>query len=167
MRQRGAVAALLVLAACDSGSPAAPAPLPTAGAGATLERAAIAAGVVRDPATLDPAGAYGSDTDRLCVVADGERYRVGASVDYGEGQACLARGEGRGRERLRIDFGAGCTLEAMVDGERIAFPAAVPAACAQRCSGRATLSALSADRLSGSATEARSMRASDGRPLCG
>ena len=165
--RRAALAAALLLAACDR-EPAAPAPAATTEApGAALERAAIAAGAIVDPGALDPAGAYASDTDRICVVAQGGSYRVGASIDYGEGQRCLARGEGRARkQQLRIDFGAGCTLEARFDGERIVFPAVVSGACERHCIGRASLSALSAERLSAAASEARAMRAPDGRPLC-
>ena len=164
--RHAAITALLCLAGCDQTATQAPSPHVTGSAGAALERAAIAAGVVADPARIDPVGAYASNNDRLCVVADGGRYHVGASVDYGEGQTCLARGEARGGEHLSMNFGDGCTVDATVDGERIVFPATVPAACEQLCSGRATLGALSADRLSGSATEARSMRAADGGPLC-
>ncbi len=165
--RRAALASALLLAGCDRG-PAAPAPTASSeAAGAALERAAIAAGVVADPVELDPAGAYASATDRVCVVAEGRTYRVGASIDYGEGQSCLARGEASARkQQLRIDFGDDCTLDARFDGERIVFPAVVPGACERRCTGRASLSALSAERLSPAASEARAMRAPDGRALC-
>lgn len=161
---RLAASLLLVLAACDS-TPT-PAPVATS-AGASLERAAVEAGIVADPKAIDPVGAYASDTDRLCLTANGDAYRIGASIDYGEGQGCLARGTAKGRETLRIDFGADCRFDASFEGERITFPAIVPTACERRCTGRASFSALTAQRLSGAAAEARAMRGPDGQPLCG
>jgi hypothetical protein len=154
---------LLVLGGCDR----APASTSAAtSAGASLERAALAAGIVADPARLDPVGAYAADTDRICLTANGDSYRIGASIDYGERQGCIARGTARGRETLHIDFGEDCRFEARFDGERISFPATVPSACERRCTGRATLAALTAERLSGAAAEARAMRSADGEPLC-
>ena len=160
------VAALLfLLAGCDRGPSAA---TRSAAAGEALEHAAIGAGIVADPATLNPVGAYASDTDRLCVTpdGDGDTYRLGASVDYGEEQGCVARGTVSGRERLRIDFGEGCRFDGQFDGDRVTFAATTPAACERRCTGRATLAAVTALRLSGSLTEARAMRGVDGEPLC-
>jgi hypothetical protein len=157
------VALLLALSGCDKGPSAAPGGAP---AGDALERAAIGAGIVADPATLDPVGAYASDTDRICVTREGGGYRVGASVDYGEQQGCVARGTLSGREALRIDFGDGCRFDGRFDGERITFAAAMPSACERRCTGRATLATVTAPLLSGSTTEARAMRAPDGEPLC-
>ena len=60
-------------------------------AGAALEEAAIARGVVRDPAATDIVGLYGRDTDQLCIVASGNGHRIGASVDYGD-EGCSASG---------------------------------------------------------------------------
>lgn len=159
-----AVALLLASSACDKGPSATAA---SAAAGDALERAAIGAGIVADPATLDPVGAYLSDTDRICVTPEGDGYRVGASVDYGEQQGCVARGALSGREALRIDFGDGCRFDGRFDGERITFAATMPRACERRCTGRATLATVTAPLLSGSVTEARAMRALDGEPLCG
>lgn len=160
---RVALATVLLLAGCDR---AAPVPTVPNGAGPALERAAIAAGVVADPRALDPVGAYGSDSDRVCVTRDGEATRIGATVDYGEGQGCVARGTVNGTERLKIDFGRDCRFEAAFDGERIVFPATLPTTCDTLCSGRATMGALTAERLSRGDTEARSMRAQDDKLLC-
>lgn len=154
---------LATLAGCDSRPAAAPG---AGGAGAALEQASIKAGIVADPATLDPVGAFASDTDRVCLTLGSGGYRIGAAVDYGEQQGCVARGTAEGREALRIDFGQGCRMDGRFDGERITFAPTVPAACERRCSGRATLAALSAGKLSGAATEARAMRGPDGMPLC-
>jgi hypothetical protein len=155
---------LLVLAGCDRqpGGEAA-----AGSAGASLERAAIGAGMVPDPAKLDPTGVYASETDRLCIAPGDGGNRIGARIDYDDQQGCVARGEVTGRDTLKIDFGDDCRFDATFDGERIVFPATVPSACERRCVGRATLAALTAARLSGSATEASAMRSEDGAPLCG
>lgn len=140
---------------------------PNAEAGAALERAAIVAGVVADPARLDPVGAYASETDRVCIVSREGGLRVGVSVDYGDRQSCIGRGTASGRQALRMDFGDACTFEASFDGERVSFPATLPRGCDARCTGRATLTAVTASRLSSAEAEARAMRAPDGEPLCG
>jgi hypothetical protein len=131
-----------------------------------LEQAALSAGIVADPANLNPAGAYASETDRVCIVPRDQDYRIGASVEYGEGQSCIARGVASGRGTLRIDFGEACRFEASLDGGRIVFPAVLPPACDRRCTGRATLTAINAGLLSNAEAEARAMRAPDGEPLC-
>lgn len=95
-------AALLVLAGCSQ--EATPSSEPE---GATLEQAAIARGVVRDPATAQPVGLYAREGDRLCITTG----RIGTFVDYGEGIGCSAHGTySRDGERMRVDFGKGCAL---------------------------------------------------------
>jgi hypothetical protein len=152
----------LLLGGCGK-APEAPA---AANAGAALEATAIARGIVADPAKVDPVGLYGSDSDRLCVVPAGEGYRVGAAVDYGEGQGCFATGEASGRGTLDVQFGEGCRVSITLEGDRASFPATLPAGCDRFCTGRASLAALSADRISGSATEAASAVTAAGAKLC-
>jgi len=152
-------AVLLVLAGCSQGS--APSPQPE---GAALEQAAIARGVVRDPATAQPVGLYAREGDRLCVTSE----RIGAFVDYGEGIGCSARGRyARDGERLRVDFGKGCAFVAAFDGDGVRFPGSLPGGCEAACKGRASLSGLQFDRLSESASEAAALRDPAGRGLCG
>ncbi len=156
-----ALAATLLLVACQR------APTEATTPGDRLEAAAIARGLVADPARAGLVGLWASETDRVCVVPAGGGHRIGISVDYGEGQGCAAAGTvERVGERLRMRLGE-CAFDAGFDGERIAFPPELPAACASFCTGRATLSALSVDRLSGSASEASMMRLPSGRRLCG
>jgi hypothetical protein len=153
--------AAMMLAACSPETPAQP-PVP----GEKLEAAATAAGLVVDPATAPIAGSWARDNQRMCVVPAGDALRVGALLDYGDGQGCAASGTAERRgERLRVRFGD-CRFEARFDGERIAFPAALPDACATLCTGRASLAAFAVDRLSTSISEAATLRAPSGQGLC-
>lgn len=136
--------------------------------GGRLEAAAIARGLVADPAKAGIAGLWaGGDADRLCIVPAGGALRLGASIDYGEGQACAAAGTvKRDGDKLRVAFGD-CRFDAAFSGERITFPAALPSVCARFCAGRASLAALAVERLSESISEAAALRGAHGRPLCG
>lgn len=154
----------LLLAACRQ------TPVVDDSPGGRLEAAAIARGLVADPAKAGLAGSWASDTDRLCVVPGGGasrgQIRVGASVDYGEGQGCAASGTmERDGDKLNVDLGA-CRFEASFDGERIVFPAELPGACDRLCTGRASLSALAVERLSESVSEAATLRGPGGQRLC-
>jgi len=160
---RHAVALALMLAGCTSQ----PATDAETGAGAALERAARASGIVSDPSRVVPTGVYASGEDKVCLVPQGDdRYRIGASVDLGEQQHCVGRGTARGRDKLDVQMEEGCAFVASLDGDTIAFPAVLPAACDTMCEGRATLAALGATRLSDSVSEATRAVGSDGRPLC-
>ena len=151
---------LLLLAGCERAVPVADTP------GSRLEAAAVSRGLVPDPNGGSLTGSWSSDTDRLCILPVGGETRVGAGVDYGEGQGCAATGSvERQGDRLQVRFG-GCRFEARFDGERIGFPAVLPAACDRLCSGRASLSAFSVERLSESASEAATLRGPNGRLLC-
>lgn len=136
-------------------------------AGARLEAAAEQAGLVVDPAAATLVGSWARDTDRLCVTPRGrDRFGVGVLIDYGPGQGCVASGTVRRRgDRLTVDLGA-CAFDAHFDGERIAFPAELPAACDRLCTGHATLAALSVEHLSTASSEAETLRAPGGRLLC-
>lgn len=152
-------AAVMLLAGC---SPAATPPTEPGGAG--LEQAAIARGVVRDPATAAPVGLYAREGDRLCVTD----RRIGVFIDYGEGIGCSGRGGfARDGERLRVDLGKGCVFEAAFDGDRIRFPGEMPAVCETLCTKRASLTGLQVERLSESGSEAAALRDPSGRGLCG
>lgn len=148
----------LLLAACDRG-----ASVPDTTPGGRLEAAAVSAGLIRDPSTLSINGAWARDTDRLCIVG----RRIGVAVDYGEGQGCSAAGSVQRRgNRLDVAFGA-CRFIADFDGQRIRFPATLPAECELMCSGRASLAALSVEQQSASLSEAVTLRGRNRKPLCG
>lgn len=152
----------LLLTGCDTRH----SPVATS-AGKRLETAASVAGLVVDPATASEVGSWAREGDRLCVVpvADGTE-RIGALVDYGERQGCIAAGTViRSGERLDVKFGE-CHFAAHFDGDRIVFPATLPAACDRLCTGRASLAALSVARISGASSEARTLRSPHGKALC-
>ncbi len=153
---------IMALAACSPEPTASNVSLAT-----DLESAAIERGLVRDPGDTAVAGLYARDTDRLCVVPDGARYRAGAYVDYGDGIACNGSGPAeQSGDRLRIELGDGCTIDAGFDGERVTFPARIADACKALCSGRASFAALNVTRLSESLAEAAAMRDGRGRLPC-
>ncbi len=157
---RGAVLVVALLAAC---SPARD-PREDDAAGRALETAARDAGIVSDLA--EATGVYAAGEDRLCLTGAVPRYRIGVSVDFGDGQRCIARGTAEGRGDLLIDLGQGCTFTAKRHGDRLLFPVRAPAACKRSCQGRATLDALTLDRLSEASGEATRLRGADGRLLC-
>jgi hypothetical protein len=165
---RGALlaAALAMLAGCSGGQDSADAM--SGGAGARLERAAIATGVIRDPASADLTGVYTNDPERVCVVPAAQDFRIGVTLDYGEGQQCSARGTlKRESDVLKVDLGGGCAFEARFDGQGVKFPGALPEGCRASCTGRATLAGVSVDMLSGSLSEATALTDAKGRALCG
>jgi len=157
---------LIVLASCSDEAPKAPAarPVPT-----DLESAAIAAGVIPDPANTDITGLYARDTDRLCVVPDRLNFRIGAFVDYGDQQNCSGSGTvTRVGENLHVVFNGadGCDFDARFEGDRIVFPGRLPQACEKLCSRRASLAALDVSRLSQSVSEASTLRDAKGKLFC-
>ena len=156
---------IALLAACQR---PAPQPQPAATA-SSLEAAAIAAGVIDDPGTIDPTGLYARDRDKICVVPSATAFRIGFTLDYGDGYACSGSGEAtRAGEVLHVELTSapGCGFDATFDGERIALPGKLPDACRKACSGRASLVGLSAGRLSDSLSEAAALRDGRGRVLC-
>ena len=159
--------AFLMLAACSGEAPLAP--RPKASAAPDLESAAIASGVIADPANTDMTGLYARDTDRVCVVPDRLNYRIGAFVDYGDQQNCSGSGTvTRVGEALHITFAAapGCDFDARFEGDRIVFPGRMPQACEKLCGQRASFAALDVRRLSDSVSEAATLRDSKRRMLC-
>lgn len=165
MRGAPLLAMLAVLAGCSGKQDATD--QATGGAGARLEQAAIATGVIRDPAGADLTGVYARDPERVCVVPAAKDFRIGVTLDYGEGQQCSASGSlVRDGDRLKVDLGDGCRFDARFDGQGIAFPGALPDVCSKKCSGRATMAGISVDALSASLSEATALADAKGRALC-
>lgn len=156
---------LLALAGCSSKPNVAD--VVPGGAGARLEQAAIASGVIRDPATTDLTGVYANDPERVCVVPASTDFSIGVTIDYGEGQQCSAIGTLKRSDALvKVDFGDGCAFEARFDGQGIKFPGVLPDQCQRKCTGRATMAGLSVDMLSTSLSEATALTDAKGRALC-
>ena len=164
--RRGTVLLSAVLfASCSSQSTPDARPTPS-----TLEAAAIEAGVISDPASIDPTGLYARDRDKICVVPSATAFRVGVYVDYGNDYFCSGSGEAtRVGETLHVELTSapGCSFDAKFDGDRIAVPGALPDACQKACSKRASLAGLNVERLSDSPSEAAALRDGRGRMLCG
>lgn len=163
---RAAFALLLLLAGC-SGEPA----TQNAAQPQDLESAAIERGLVRDPKDTEIAGLYARDTDRICIVPNGNGYRIGAFVDYGDKITCSGSGTvSRVGEVLRVEMGEGeekCGFDARFEGDKIIFPGNVPDACSKLCAKRASYAGLEVARISESEAEATAMRDSRGKSLCG
>lgn len=152
---------MLSLGACGQAAPP-----PDDSPGGRLEAAAVARGLVADPAVLSITGSWARESDRLCILESGSETRIGALIDYGDGQGCAASGTvRRSGTVLKVAFGT-CRFAARFDGTRILFPAELPAACDAVCTGRASLAALAVERLSDSASEAATLRTPAGRILC-
>jgi hypothetical protein len=159
---RAGVAVLLLLGACDSGGAG-------ESAGERLEEAAIARGVIPDPASLHVIGAYGRGADRLCVNGREEALRIGIDVSYGGDLGCTARGTARqdGEDiDITLEGADGCRFTARFDGEDLAFPGRLPESCATFCDAPASLAGLTVDRLSDAPSEVRAMRGQQGGLLC-
>lgn len=132
-----------------------------------LETAAVARGLVRDPADRDIVGLYARETDRVCIVRRGDAYRIGAFEDYNDGITCTGAGTARrSGDKLDVTLGEGCRFEAKFEGDRIVFPGRVPDACQKLCNGRASFAALNVVRFSESQSEAAAMRVSNGKLPC-
>ncbi len=158
---------LIALVGCSTESATPPSAKPTEAP--DLETAAIAAGVIADPANTDMTGLYARDTDRVCVVPDRLNYRIGAFVDYGDQQNCSGSGTvTRVGEALHISFAgaSGCDFDARFEGDRIVFPGRMPQACERLCGKRASFAALDVRRLSDSVSEATTLRDSKRKLLC-
>lgn len=141
-----------------------------AAAATGLEAAAIAAGVIDDPSTIDPTGLYARDRDRICLIPGADGFRVGLTVDLGDSYWCSGRGTAtRSGETLHVSLAnaPGCDFDASFDGERIAVPGRLPEACRKACVSRASLTGLTVERLSDSPSEAAALRDHRGQLLCG
>ncbi|NML05187.1 hypothetical protein [Sphingomonas sp. G-3-2-10] len=163
---RAVFALLLLLAGCSGDAVVQNAAEPQ-----DLEKAAIERGLVRDPKDTEIAGLYARDTDRVCIVPDGNGYKIGAFVDYGDKITCSGSGTvSRVGEVLRVEMGEGeekCGFDARFEGDKILFPGNVPDTCSKLCAKRASYAGLEVSRISESEAEAAAMRDSRGRSLCG
>lgn len=139
-----------------------------AGGAQDLESAAIARGMIPDPQRSEVAGLYARESDRLCIVPQGDAYRIGAFVDYGDGINCSGAGRiTRDGETLHVTLGEeGCSFDARIAGDGIRFPGRMPQPCARLCTQRASFAGMDVQRLSDAMAEASALRDPRGRLLC-
>ncbi len=165
---------VLLLAACGGEQQPDTPPDPT-GAGAALEKSAIARGVVPDPAAIELEGRYErrSDlgTDKFCAVRTGkDRYRIGLLATYGPGSSCEGQGEARqdgdGFE-LRFDGAKDCKVRARYDGVELRVDGNVPEGCSAVCDSRASLAGTSYYLVEPGADAARQTLGAEVDRLCG
>ena len=166
---------LLALAACGSEPAALETPPDPTGAGAALERSAIARGVIADPASIELEGRFErrSDlgTDKFCAVRAGDdRYRIGILASFGPGSTCEGQGEARPDGdglALRFDAADGCELQASFDGDELRIDGRVPEACSALCDSRASLAGTSYYLVEPGAKAARRTVGGEAERLCG
>lgn len=122
-----------------------------------LDAAAIEAGVITDPHSIDLAGSFadtgGTGSDAFCARGSREQgYSVGVLVTFGGSSQC----EGQGRaalsgEQARISLTRtatgeavdDCSFTARFDGSGLALAGSLPSACQAVCSARASLAGAS------------------------
>lgn len=149
------------------------APVQNGQAPSGLERAAIESGVIADAGRISPVGLYQrrheAGRDLLCVVADGpNKFRIGAEVEFGEGQTCKGRGTARrAGDKLILRFPrAQCTIVATYEGDRVALPGVVDVHCADLCQNRASMEGVAFPRLAYDEKAALAARDRGGDGLC-
>lgn len=173
MRLICALPLILMLSACDGaatpGADTAPAP------SGDLEEAALEAGLVVDPDSLELEGAFErpSDlgTDRFCAVRTGDRrYTIGLRAVFGADSSCQGRGTATlDGETVTITIpvkGEDCMIAARFDGTQLALAGDVAPACAQLCDDRASLAGVDFLLAESGADAARAELDGEGEPLC-
>jgi hypothetical protein len=140
---------------------------PAAGSGGTHTPAA-------PPQTATLTGLYESGTaprrNQMCAVEAGGRARFGLVVASAPNESCSGNGiatRSGNALRLTMQGDEACTIEARLEGTRVAFPPNVPAGCSYYCSRGGRLAGAAFDKTGG--TDADAARAQDliGDPLCG
>lgn len=145
---RALLLACLVLAGCSETQAGGDGAAVTA-----LDAAAIEAGVMADPQSLDLAGSFadagGTGSDAFCARGDRQHgYAIGALVTFGADSQCEAQGRATlAGEQVRIDLTrngkgepiTGCSFTARFDGNGLALAGRLPGGCARACSDRGSL----------------------------
>ncbi|WP_187336445.1 hypothetical protein [Novosphingopyxis iocasae] len=175
MRRFAPALLLLGLPACGSETQAPEPPPDPTGAGAALEKSAIARGVIPDPESIELEGRFErrSDlgTDKFCAVRAGDdRYRIGILASFGPGSTCEGQGEARPDGdgfALRFEEAEGCELHASFDGDELRIDGAVPEACSALCDSRASLAGTSYYLVEPGAKAARRTVGAQVERLCG
>lgn len=140
----------------------------------SLEKAAVAAGVIPDVRNTSLAGAFerSSDlgTDSFCAVGnDKDGYQIGMLAVFGPDSGCEGLGEAeRQGENVTITLTSKkpCTFTASFDGVEIRLPGKLPASCSSYCSARAGFDGVSFQIIGEGNAVARSTRGRDIENLC-
>ena len=145
-----------------------------AAAGQTTPEAAEPTAPVQAVQTSSLTGLYESGPEgrrnQMCVIDRGTGDARFGIVLWGAGnESCSGNGTAvrqGGTLRLTMTGDETCTIDARIDGTRVAFPPALPAGCAYYCSRGARFAGATFDKTGGSAEDA--MRAQDlvGDRLC-
>ena len=114
-------------------------------------------------------GARTAQTDQLCMVANGgaNEGRFGLVVWGADLHSCSGSGRAvRNGDRLTLTMSGDsrCEITAVMKGDTIAMPAAVPEGCAYYCGARARFAERTLTRAGDDALKARDLV---GDPLCG
>lgn len=139
-----------------------------------LEKAALNAGVVTDPAKVSVPGLYQrrheAGVDTLCVAPGNDRrHDFGMEAIFGTEQYC--RGEGTARrvgDKLILYFSgrSQCIVVARYDGDQVALPGVVDVKCADLCSGRGSLEGVTFPRLPFGSEARKQVMDREGGPIC-
>lgn len=130
-----------------------------------LEAAARERGIVHAN-TAGPQGVFERrhelGRDSLCVVAQpGGDYRFALTAAYGPGLVCQGEGtliDNDGDWTLRFAGDSGCSFTAREENDELRIPGTLPAACANLCPSRASISGLRLPRASWDGKEAARIR---------
>lgn len=168
-------AALVVtLTACDQPLEQQEPSKPVAAEPTSLEKAAIAAGVIPDIRNVTLSGAFERRSDlgidRFCAVGnDPKGYQVGMIAVFGPDSKCEGSGEAeRDGEAVRITLTSkkACSFTASFDGVELKLPGGLPEDCASYCSPRAGFDGVSFYLIGEGDAVARSTRGRDIANLC-
>lgn len=145
----------------------------------SLDQAAINAGILSDPNTIQLEGRFESrndiGTDKFCATkTENGHYNIGVLAVFGNDSLC----EGQGIASLKGEnlsvtlFGisrkdeGSCTFTASYDGVVIIFPGDIPQSCAKFCTNRASLSGTQYFQIESGNDAAKQLKGRAFNPLC-
>jgi len=145
-----------------------------------LENAALEAGLITDPDTLDLAGTFETRSalgaDRFCAIGSRDAgYDIGMLAVFGGDSQCEARGKASiSGETIAIELAEDgdskaikkCSFLAFFDGVVIRLPGQLPQACADACSNRASFAGVTFSIVESGSDAALNMRGRNLARLC-
>lgn len=141
---------------------------------AALDKAAIEAGILPDPAKASFGGAYERITelgsDRFCAVArEEDQYQVGFYASFGTESHCTGYGRAKvDGDRITLTLGrtGACTIEGSFDGQILRFDGKASPRCAELCTKNAVLAGVSFPKTSDDSEAGLVLTGRDGVRLC-